>query len=225
MKSYRRIWIQANGPIPKDEKGRSYEIHHINGNRADNRLQNLQCIPIEEHYKIHLQQGDYGAAFRIAQRLDIPADIKSELMRKSNKLRLEKGTHSFLRDDVRKKSQATIVDNIKQGKHGLQNKATQDKAIQAKRGKFTHADLSEHVKTGWESWKRQNGDPKQRTLQGSKAGAEKTKGTKWYHKADGTHLRTTVDDPRIAAEGWIPGRFNGKELSKNANYYKLNKKQ
>lgn len=225
MKSYRRIWIEANGPIPKDEKGRSYEIHHINGNRADNRLENLQCISIEEHYTMHLQRGDYGAAFRIAQRLDIPADIKSELMRKSNKARLEKGNHSFQREDVKKKSQAAILENIKQGKQGLQNKITQDKAIQAKRDKYTHADLTNHVKTGWENWKKQNGDPKQRTLQGSKVGAEKIKGTKWYHKADGTQLRTHENDPKIASEGWMLGRFNGKELSKNANYHKLNKKQ
>lgn len=27
--NYRAVWINANGPIPIDEDGRSYEIHHI----------------------------------------------------------------------------------------------------------------------------------------------------------------------------------------------------
>ena len=225
MKNYRHIWVAANGPIPVDDKGRSYEIHHINGNHKDNRLENLQCISIEEHYNIHLQQEDYGAAFRIAQRLNIPADIKSELMRKSNKVRVENGIHSFQRDDVKKKSQATILDRVKKGTHGLQNKETLNKAIQAKRDKFTHDELAQHTRAGWENWKKQNGDPKQRTVQGSKVGADKTRGTKWYYKPDGTQLRTSENDPRIALEGWKIGRFNGKELSRNANYHKLNKKQ
>jgi hypothetical protein len=29
---YRKVWEKINGPIPKDDLGRSYEIHHIDGN-------------------------------------------------------------------------------------------------------------------------------------------------------------------------------------------------
>lgn len=65
---YRQIWEQANGPIPTDEQGRTYEIHHIDGNRKNNDLSNLRCVTIEEHYNIHLQQKDYYAAFIIGQR-------------------------------------------------------------------------------------------------------------------------------------------------------------
>jgi hypothetical protein len=106
---------------------------------------------------------------------------------------------------------------------GFQNKEVSEKAVKAKKEKYTHEELSNQVKTGWEKWKEKNNDPKQRTLQGSKAGADKTRGTSWYHLLDGTQLRCKKDDERLLANNWIPGRFNGKKLSDNANYHKLNK--
>ena len=54
--NYRKLWENNYGEIPKDEKGRSYEIHHIDGNRDNNELSNLICVSIEEHYNIHLNQ-------------------------------------------------------------------------------------------------------------------------------------------------------------------------
>jgi len=54
--NYRKLWEQNYGPIPKDETGRTYDIHHIDGNRKNNSLDNLICLSIEDHYKIHLKQ-------------------------------------------------------------------------------------------------------------------------------------------------------------------------
>ena len=54
--NYRKLWEQHHGPIPKDEYGRTYDIHHIDGNRKNNSLDNLVCLSIEDHYKIHLKQ-------------------------------------------------------------------------------------------------------------------------------------------------------------------------
>ena len=67
--NYRKIWTQYNGPIPVDEHGRSYEIHHIDGNRENNSIENLQCLSAEDHYKLHYEKGEYFAAHLIAQRI------------------------------------------------------------------------------------------------------------------------------------------------------------
>jgi hypothetical protein len=48
-------------------------------------------------------------------------------------------------------------------------------------------------------------------------------GTKWYHKLDGTNLRTFQNDDRIELESWLPGRFNGNDISTNANNSKQKK--
>jgi hypothetical protein len=60
--NYRKIWEHHNGEIPLDENGVSYHIHHIDGNSKNNNISNLQCVSVEQHYKIHLNQGDYAAA-------------------------------------------------------------------------------------------------------------------------------------------------------------------
>jgi len=54
--NYRKLWEQHYGPIPKDKNGRTFDIHHIDGNRTNNSLDNLICLSIEDHYKIHMDQ-------------------------------------------------------------------------------------------------------------------------------------------------------------------------
>lgn len=224
MKNYRRIWIKANGPIPLDEQGRRYDIHHVDGNRENSELNNLQCVSMEEHLNIHTNRGDWAAAFRIAQRMNVDPRIKSELMSKSNKKRLEEGSHPFTDKKIRETNLRTTMEKIKNKEHPFQKLETNKKAIKAKQEKYNHEELSQQTKKGWELWK-QNNPNADRTTKGSKVGAEKTKGTKWYHKEDGTQLRTTPDNPCIIEENWLQGRFRGKELSIKANLSKLNKKQ
>lgn len=67
--NYRRLWINAYGPIPVDEQGRSFEIHHLDGNRQNNVLENLQCLSIKDHYKLHYDKKEYFAANLIAKRM------------------------------------------------------------------------------------------------------------------------------------------------------------
>jgi hypothetical protein len=78
---YRKIWETINGPIPKDEEGFSYEIHHIDGNHKNNDINNLKLVTIKEHLEIHLQQEDWFAAALIAKRIGLGPDYSSSLQR------------------------------------------------------------------------------------------------------------------------------------------------
>ena len=79
---YRKIWEKVNGPIPKDDKGRSFQIHHIDGNNQNNAIENLKCISLEEHYQIHLQQGDIFAASMIYARLQLTEEDRQSINKK-----------------------------------------------------------------------------------------------------------------------------------------------
>jgi hypothetical protein len=78
---YRQIWINRNGEIPVDSDGRTFEIHHKDGNRENNEPDNLLCVSIKEHYRIHYEQGDYGACVMIGKRMDLPSNYLSEIQR------------------------------------------------------------------------------------------------------------------------------------------------
>ena len=64
---YRRLWEKNYVPIPKDENGISYQIHHIDGNRNNNDLSNLMCVSLDEHIKIHREQGDWASVAFLEQ--------------------------------------------------------------------------------------------------------------------------------------------------------------
>lgn len=76
---YRQIWEEANGPIPIDENGNTYEIHHVDGDRTNNDLSNLLCVSIKDHYNIHWNQGDFGACTAISRRMKMTVDEKNAL--------------------------------------------------------------------------------------------------------------------------------------------------
>ena len=97
-----KVWKKNHGKIPKDESGRSIEIHHKDGDPKNNSIENLQCLPIEEHYKIHLQQKDYGAAFLIGRRMKISPEELSEIAKKLSLKKIEDGTHNFLNPNFQK---------------------------------------------------------------------------------------------------------------------------
>jgi len=89
-RTYRKIWESANGKIPKDEFGRSYEIHHVDGNHGNNDISNLKLVTIKEHYDLHFNQGDYAACHMIAKRMAKTPEELSNVISELNRLRTGK---------------------------------------------------------------------------------------------------------------------------------------
>ena len=53
---YRKIYEKHFGKIPD-----GFHIHHIDGNRNNNNIENFVCLSPEDHHKLHLEQGDMVA--------------------------------------------------------------------------------------------------------------------------------------------------------------------
>lgn len=112
MTIYRKIYENHFGPIPKDKDGRSYEIHHIDGNRKNNEISNLKCVSIQEHYNIHFDQGEWAACMKIAQRMKLSPQIISELASFHNTQRVKNGKNPFVGPEINRK-------RIENGTHHL----------------------------------------------------------------------------------------------------------
>jgi len=113
---YRTIYKNHYGPIPKDQEGRSYEIHHIDGNNKNNNPSNLIALSIQEHYNIHESQGDWYACLRIAEKMKLSPIELSEMAKRMNAERVASGKHHLLGGKIQKKSNAK---RIKENTHNL----------------------------------------------------------------------------------------------------------
>ena len=110
--NYRKLWEDANGPIPTDELGRSYEIHHIDGNRKNNCLSNLMCVSLDEHYEIHSKQyletgsrKDLAAARILAGKLGKRADeLRGYTLSKRTREKISKKLKGVSHSEERRKS-------------------------------------------------------------------------------------------------------------------------
>ena len=122
MSNYRKIWEAAYGEIPYDSAGRRMEIHHIDGNRTNNNLDNLQLLTIAEHYDIHFQRGDWAACQSISNRMSItPAEKSKRCSELANK-RVTEGTHHFLDPEFIKKDSERKSQNRRGKNHPLYGK-------------------------------------------------------------------------------------------------------
>jgi hypothetical protein len=113
MTIYRRIYEQRFGPIPRDEDGRTYDIHHIDGNRKNNDPSNLVALSIKEHYKVHHDQGDWAACHRLAAKMNLSPEIISEMSRRNATKMAEENRHPFQGGHVHRRL-------AKEGKHPAQ---------------------------------------------------------------------------------------------------------
>ena len=86
MSTYRSIWEKPSCRIPD-----GYEIHHIDGNRVNNKIDNLMCVSIEEHYSIHYRQGDYMACSIMSKRMQLTPEERKEMHKKAMATRDQSG--------------------------------------------------------------------------------------------------------------------------------------
>jgi hypothetical protein len=123
--NYRKIYEQHYGKIPKDEFGRSYQIHHIDGDRNNNDISNLKCVSIKEHYDIHHKQKDWGACYLLGRKMKMPINELSELVSRQQHDRVMNGTHNWLgqNNPVHKKVASGTHNFLKQNRtHEVWNK-------------------------------------------------------------------------------------------------------
>jgi hypothetical protein len=116
---YRKIYEQHYGKIPKDKDGRTYEIHHLDGDHNNNNPSNLKAVTIQEHYDIHYGQGDWAACLAISGRMNISPEKKSELARLNVMKQIEDGTHPLTSENAQK-WQTKLVES---GKHHFLKRA------------------------------------------------------------------------------------------------------
>jgi len=131
--NYRKIWeIHHGQKIPRDDQGRSYEIHHIDGNHRNNDPANLKAVTIQEHYDIHYAQGDWYACMMITLRLSLTPEEISVRSREFNRKMFADG-HIF---QDRKWAHERTMRRIRAGTHNFQGPATQLKKIAEGRHHF-----------------------------------------------------------------------------------------
>jgi hypothetical protein len=127
--NYRGIFTKHHGPIPKDETGYTYEIHHIDGNHLNNHPDNLKAVSIKEHYDIHYSQNDWGACLLIASKMKLPHEERSNLASKYQKSRVINGTHPFLNTEFQKEqSRKSNFKRLSDGTHNFLNSNIQSVA-------------------------------------------------------------------------------------------------
>ena len=129
-KKYRRIYESHYGPIPKDDDGRTYEVHHIDGNHSNNDPGNLTVVSLQEHYDIHYEQGDWGACYLMGGKLKLSPDRLSTLLQMQSAVRIANGTHNFLNSDFQRKVAMTRVEN---GTHPWLGEGTFQREVQNRR--------------------------------------------------------------------------------------------
>lgn len=141
MTIYRRIYEQHHGTIPVDETGRTYDIHHIDGNHANNDVNNLVALPIKEHYNVHYKQGDYAACLLLAGQIAISPQEKSYLCSLSNTKRIEQGIHHFLDKEA---ATERNIKRVKNGTHQFVDSSWQSKYSRKRVEDGTHNFLDEN---------------------------------------------------------------------------------
>jgi hypothetical protein len=86
-----KVYKQYYGPIP-----RGSEVHHINGDHANNHPFNLVAIPLSQHFNIHLSRADFSQCLLMAHRMGCDKRMKSMLASLASRKLVASGRHPFL---------------------------------------------------------------------------------------------------------------------------------
>jgi hypothetical protein len=122
-KNYHKIYLNHYGPIPREPNGRTYEIHHIDGNHSNNDPGNLVAVTLQEHYDIHYAQGDYGACyFMMVERMNRTPEEISKIASKQQLARVANDTHHLLGGKIQRKL-------VKDGTHHLLGPSVNNKRL------------------------------------------------------------------------------------------------
>lgn len=144
--NYRKIYEQHYGSIPREDSGRSYEIHHIDGDHNNNDPNNLKAVTILEHYTIHYSQEDWAACRRIGNRMKLSPEKISELSRLNAKKHIENGTHPFINSELQSKNQRK---RVKMGTHNFLGSSNNKKLLE----KGLHSSQNESFRERMESFR------------------------------------------------------------------------
>ncbi len=63
---HRRIWTDFNGPIPD-----GYEVHHKDGDWTNNVIDNLECLPMLVHQRMHMAERYQDEGYRKSNALHL----------------------------------------------------------------------------------------------------------------------------------------------------------
>lgn len=202
-RDYRKIYEDHFGEIPKDSLGRSYDIHHIDGDYNNNDISNLIAVSIEEHYKIHKEQGDWGAAWSVSKRFNITAEEKSEITRNMNLARAKNGTHW---------SQVSS----KNGTHHFNNLEWQRKMMDKQLANGTHS--SQQLWTCEKCRKSGKHMVNYRRYHGENCGSlSKSKNKIWVNNGSVSKMINEEDLNSFLNEGWSKGRGSSELTPRRLN--------
>ena len=187
---YRKIWENAFGAIPKDEQGRSYEIHHIDGDRTNNSLSNLKCVSIDEHFKIHLLQGDSNACHAINIRKNNEATLSGWNHSEEVKGKISKAHRGKKRGPYSEERRKAISE----GKKGvIRNRESILKMVETRRKNGSYKVSKETIQKRQET-KRKNGTVNPNSVESLKKRRETIKKNPYKHTAES--IRKAVETRR-----------------------------
>ena len=158
--NYRKIYENHYGPIPKDECGKSYDIHHKDFNKSNNDPTNLVALSIQEHFDLHYKMEHYNACRLIMkQRLNKSAEELSSLARKGALKQLAEGTHPWVGDGTHQRQ--VQADRVANGTHNWVGPThNQNRVVNGTHPNMRRADgtspTSDRVKLGKHNWQKRS---------------------------------------------------------------------